>query len=348
MPSRLSEVITMKNALSYWKKYDLVFKHFSFTKIYKEILSFAKELGKPFAKKSNKGRNFKIEPEEYVAYITFEIITHNSPFRDMEMGSELYVGKHIDHSTFGKVFQKIPYLYFLKLLEMTSNFLENLLGKVNLLIADSTGMHSNIYYDSTFKIKESRRKRRYKINALVASYPEKNLTYIRNAVGSDLRLSDSEGARRMLEKQDLTNCVFIADRGYDFEKVYKVCKDKNIKANIKAKKYESNRSKKRKLAMKNYDEELYKQKRGVVETIFGGLRNKGLLNTRFRKVESINKHSLISIFRHNLFTILRFKIGLMSYFVCINRQTLFLKINNGQIKSLFKKNIVIRKVPWLS
>lgn len=307
---------------TYWKRYDLVFKRFSFKKIYEEILGFAKKLGSPFSRKSKKGRPFKISPEEYVSYITFEIITHNSPYRDMELGSELYVDKHIDHSTFGKSFQKIPYEYFLKLLEKTSNLLESLLGRVSLLIADSTGMHSNIYHECDIKGETTRRKKRYKAHALISSHPDKQLTYIRRGIGSDLRTSDSEGAKQMLEKEHIGKCTFIADRGYDFERVYKACSEKYIKANIKPKKYRSSRSTKRKSALKQYSENLYKEGRGVVETIFGGLTNKGLLNTRFRKTENVNKHSLIAMFRHNLFTLFRIKTGLNLLLYLFNRQTL--------------------------
>src|SRR3990167_2149205 len=68
----------MKIALSYWKRYDLVFKHFSSKKLFKKILGFAKKLGEPFTKKSNRGPKFKINPYEYAAYTVFEIIAHNA------------------------------------------------------------------------------------------------------------------------------------------------------------------------------------------------------------------------------------------------------------------------------
>src|SRR3989338_1443401 len=312
----------MKIALSYWKRYDLVFKHFSSKKLFKKILGFAKKLGEPFTKKSNRGPKFKISPPEYAAYTVFEIITHNSHYRDMESDSELYVNKHIDHSTFGKNFQKTPYIYFLNMLEETSKLLENILGKVKVLIADSTGTHSHVYHDCELVDKKTRRKKRYKTHALVSSHPNAKAIYIRTGIGRNLRISDSEGAKRRSEKDSAKNCLFIADRGYDFEKVYKECHNKNIKANIKPQKYESNRSTKRNNAIKQYSENLYKEGRGVVESIFGGLSNKGLLNTKLRKDENINKHSLISMFRHNLYTLLRLQVGLNQLVCLINRQTL--------------------------
>jgi len=96
--------------LTYWKKFDKVFKHFSGKKIYEEILKLVDLLGEPYKKKSNKGRKFKITPKEYTAIIAFKISSRDN-FRDMELDSELYVDEHIDHSTFGKNFFKIPYDY---------------------------------------------------------------------------------------------------------------------------------------------------------------------------------------------------------------------------------------------
>ena len=335
----------MKNTLSYWKRYDLVFKHFSFKTIFNEILNLVKNLGKPFRKKSNKGRPFKIKPEKYAAYIAFETVTHNSPYRDMELGSELYLGEHIDHSTFGKNFQRIPYRYFLKLLERVGRLLEELLGKACLLIADSTGTHSHIYYDCDHKGKESRRKKIYKTHSLVSSHPEKSIVYIRTGLGSDKKISDSEGARRMLEKESSKGTVFIADRGYDYEKVYRICSEKGIIANIKQQKYKSGRSKKRELARACYDGSIYRQKRGVVETIFGGLRNKGLLDTKYRKDENINKHSILALFRHNLFTLLRTKVNLYLKSL-FNRQTLF-NLSSTQIYLYLTKMFFLFQINFI-
>src|SRR3989344_1801753 len=309
---------------SYWQKYDLVFKRFSFRGIYKEILGFTKKLGEPFTKKSKRGRKFKVNPKEYVAYIIFEMISYNCPFRDMELGSELYLNKHIDHSTFGKNFQKVPYEYFIKLLSMTSKLLERLLGEVKLLIVDSTGIHTKIYYDCLFEGKETKRKKRLKVHALISSHKKEHITYVRAGLATDLHVSDAGGASIMLKTQNNT-ALLLADRGYDDETLYTTCKQKGIVPNIKPKICKSTRSPNRKRAIKNYNLDLYKKGRGVVETIFGGLRNKGLLSTRLRKEENIYKQGIICLFRHNLFTLLRIKAGAKFLSYLINRQTLLKK-----------------------
>ena len=300
----------MKNALSYWKKYDLVFKHFSFKKIYKEILGFAKKLGNPFTKKSNKGRNFKISPEEYVAYTVFEIVTGNAPFRDMELGSELYVRKHIDHSTFGKNFQKIPYDYLRKLLELTGKFLEKLLGKASVYLADSTGMVTNMYYDTEFKGKSIRRKLDFKLHSFVGYYPNKKLTYIKTGLGSNKHTSDSEGACVMLDEYDMGWAYFSADSSYDFEKLHRKINEKGLFPMIKPRNTKLSRATKTKEHRRWFNPRLYKEIRHLVETIFGGLENKGLLHTRMKREDNIHKFSLVVQIRHNLWNLMKLNINL--------------------------------------
>lgn len=289
---------------TYWKKYDLVFKHFSYKKIYAKILKITKKLGQPFAKKSKRGRNFKIQPYEYAAYMAFEIISYNSPYRDMELGSELYVNEHIDHSTFGKNFIKIPYLYFQELLKRIAQLLESLLGKAVAYIPDSTGLVTDIYEDSFYAGKEIRRKKTYKAHSLVGYYPDKGITYIKTGEGTDKHVSDAEGVRRMLEDYNLGWAYLPADRGYDYETTYKAAYEAGLTPIIKKQNKDSGRkSRHRKKSV--FIESLYKELRGLVETVFGGLENKGLLHTRLRRDDNIRKFGVVIQIRHNLMVLLK-------------------------------------------
>ncbi len=290
----------MKNALSYWKRYDLVFKHFSYKKLFKTILGFAKKLGEPFTKKSNKGRKHKIAPHEYASYMAFEIITHNSPYRDMELGSELYVGKHIDHSTFGKNFIKIPLEYFTKLLTIIAKFLESLLGTALCYIADSSGLVTNTYYDTEYKGKPIRRRLDYKVHSLIGYYPNKGITYIKNALGTDKHTSDSKGAVKMLKDYNLGWAYFSADSGYDFECLHKRIKEKGFYPLVKPRKNKVNRAIVTKKHRKIFLERVYRELRHVVETIFGGFENKGLLKTKLKRPDTICKYGVVLQIRHNM------------------------------------------------
>jgi len=197
--------------LTYWKRYDQVFKHFSSKKIYEKILEIVEELGEPFKKKSNKGRKFKINPEEYAALIAFKI-SSGDDYRDMEMDSELYVKEHIDHSTFGKNFFRIPYDYLRNLLQLTGRMLEGLLGHAKVHIPDSTKLSTDRYKEIIYRGKRRRVKETFKLHILVQRHPKRKMAIIMDGLSSDAHVSDAEGAARMsnvLQKGDICE----ADRG---------------------------------------------------------------------------------------------------------------------------------------
>lgn len=290
--------------LTYWKKYDKVFKHFSSKKIYEKILKIVKKLGKPFKKKSNRGRKFKINPEEYTAFIAFKISGGNN-YRDMELDSEIFIEEHIDHSTFGKNFFRIPYDYLRKLLQLTGKLLEGLLGRTKVHIADSTKITADRYKEIIHQGKPRRIKEVYKLHTMVQRHPEKQMTIIVDGIASDEHISDSEGAVRMmsvLKEGDL----FTADRGYDYEKVYESCFTKNIQVNIKPQKRSCGKhSVYRKKMIGSFDEEEYKKQRGVVETEFAGFENAGLVFTHYRSDDARLKYGLILEIRHNIYNLMK-------------------------------------------
>ena len=293
--------------LTYWKKFDKVFKHFSGKKIYEEILKLVDLLGEPYKKKSNKGRKFKITPKEYTAIIAFKISSRDN-FRDMELDSELYVDEHIDHSTFGKNFFKIPYDYLRKLLKLTGNLLEGLLGRTKVHVADSTKITTDRYRDIVFQGKPRRVKGVYKLHTMIQRHPEKQMTIIVDGIATDEHISDSEGAVRMmtiLKEGD----KFTADRGYDYEKVYKTCYTSRITTNIKPQKRSCGKhSVYRKKMVKSFDETRYKKERGIVETEFAGFENKGLVFTHYRTNDARLKYGLILETRHNINNLLKLKV----------------------------------------
>lgn len=290
----------MKSVLSYWKKYDLVFKHFSYKAIYKQILGFAKKLGEPFTKKSNRGPKFKISPVEYVSYIAFEIITGNSPYRDMELGSELYVDEHIDHSTFGKNFIRIPLDYFIMLLNEIARYLENLLGTAFCYIADSTGLVTNTYEDTEYQGKDVRRRKDYKAHSFVGYYPDKQIVYVKNALGSDKHISDSKGACMMLDDYNLGWAYFSADSNYDFEGLHKKLAEKGLSPLVKPRKTKLSKAKTTIKHRNLFIGRLYKELRHIIEAVFGGLENKGLLSTKLRREDNIYKYAVVIHIRQNM------------------------------------------------
>jgi len=303
--------------LSYWKRYDRVFKLFSPKKIYNKILGFANKLGKPFKKKSKRGPKFKIKPEEYASYIALKG-SKGEAYRDMELDSETFFDKNIDHSTFGKNFQKIPCDYLRKLLQLTGKYLEKLLRHAKVHIPDSTKLTTDRYKDIIYQGKPRRVKETFKLHTLVQRHPKKKMTIIMDGISSDDHISDSEGAVRMsdvLQEGD----ILPADRGYDYEKVYAACAERKVKTNIKQQDRPSGKkSKFRKKA--KFSSSAYKKQRGIVETRFAAIENAGLTLTHYRTDDTRFKYGLILEMRQNIDNLLRLEVeGL--FFICrINRK----------------------------
>ena len=307
---------------TYWQKYDQVFKRFSYKKIYEMIHGLAMKLGEPFSKQGTRGPKLKLPSITYASFIAFEIITGDAHFRDMEQDAELFVIKHIDHSTFQRNFEKIPYEYLQHLLQACAALLESLLGTATAYIPDSTAVTTRRYHDIMYRGKIRRVKQTYKSHALVGYYPDKGVIYVKTAEGADHHVSDSAGAVSMLDDYDLGWAYLPADRGYDYERVYRAAEEAGLTSIIKKQKRKNGRkSKCRKRSM--YREPFYRHLRHPVENNFGGLENKGMLVTSLRKPENIAKYSVIIHLRQTLFAYLRQTVlGLID---SIMRQT---RVNN--------------------
>jgi len=291
--------------LTYWKRYDRVFKNYSNKKIYQELLKIVKKLGKPFEKKSKRGRSFKIDPEEYTAFMALKISSGDN-YRDMELDSELFVNEHIDHSTFGKNFFRIPYEYLRKLLQLTGKLLESLLGHAKVHIPDSTKLSTDRYKEIIYKGKPRRVRETFKLHTMVQRHPKKQMTIIMDGLSSDAHISDAEGAVRMshvLKEGD----IMPADRGYDYEKVYEACAERKVRTNIKQQDKESGKGFRYRKKAKFYKQS-YKKQRGIVETRFGAIENAGLIRTRYRTEDTRFKYGLILEIKQNIDNLLRLEV----------------------------------------
>lgn len=311
----------MNKQPTYWKKYNLIFKCFSSKFLYEEIKKLTYKLGKPFDKKGNRGPKFKISPEEYAAYEAFQIVTRNASFRDMEWDSDMLVSKHIDHGTLHHNFLKIPYDYLSRLLDAIVHMLESLLGNAIVYIMDSTGLSTSVYEETLVKGKLTRRNKDFKLHVLSGYYPKEQITCMKGALASDKHVSDAEGAARLV-REHKTKGFHLGDRGFDAEKVYREILENEGIPIIKPKKRKAKMFSYKAKGRALYREHIYKELRGVIETGFGGLENKGLIYTRCVREDSVNKKGLLAAIRHNLMSYLKALVVTTSALFGIIRQTL--------------------------
>lgn len=290
--------------LAYWKKYNRLLNGFSSVGLYRLVLLFAQRLGSPYGV-SRFGRKHKVLPVEYAAYVSFMIFMYNAAFRVMELESEVYLGVHVDHSTLAVNFEKVPCGYFLDLVEHTGAYLDRLLELSDQYVVDSTALTTPLKFNASIKGKIVEERIEFRIHTLVSLHPKDNCVCIRKVLPTTKHVPDCDGAAIMLSDQKTTNVTLHADRGYDYERVYKACKDNNIKPNIKPQAYKITEGSLREQAIYKYDNQKRKKYRGIIETVFGGLTNAKLFTTRLKKPPKILAYGAITHLRHNILNIAR-------------------------------------------
>ena len=297
--------------LAYWKKYERILKRFTPKRVYNMVLEFAKKLGEPYNKKSKYGRKPKVAPKVYAAYIVYKIITSNATFREMEFESKMYTNVHLDHSTLVVNFEKIPVKYFLDLVEETGAYLDRLLEYSDQYVTDSSAVTTSLKFETENKGKIVEEKIEFRSHVIASLHPKDNCVCIRKALSTTKFIADCEATKRMLDAGKIKDITLHGDRGYDYERVYESCYENNIKPNIRPLDYQGPINYKAKegsdrlVGITEYDDEARKKHRGIIETIFGGLTNFGLMITRLKKEAKILAYSAIILLRHNILNIAR-------------------------------------------
>jgi hypothetical protein len=84
-----------------------------------------------------------------VEYVTLFILSTylDWSLRDLEFYSTLLTGRHVDHSTFGKIFPLIPVEYLEEFNRRVNDLIKEFLDSKSILIADSTGVELDRVYE---------------------------------------------------------------------------------------------------------------------------------------------------------------------------------------------------------
>jgi len=286
----------------YWKKYNRKFSDFDVKKILRFLIELADEIGEPFEKKSARGRSFKLSPTQYVALYILMVFFDMS-LRDLELWSEALLGEHIDHSTFGKAFERIPEEYLKKYLKKLRDKIKDKLGDKDFVyLADATGVKlDRIYKDTISGNKKTKINAHDKLSILSEYYPDASVICISAGEWRAGYSYDSPSLVNILSSIDVIQGKYLyADAGYDGYSCYYLCFKKGLIPIIKQRKYIARGI--RRKALEIFSKDLYKANRGIVEGIFGGLETKRLLFSRFKKEEMRRKHVIGMAICHNLQT----------------------------------------------
>ena len=307
----------MKSNLNYWKQYDFLYKKHSKKSLFKRLKKEGKKLGQPYKKKDPRGRKPKFNSIVYSSFICLQKIFRHR-YREMELEADLYLSDKADHSTFARNYEKIPEDYIEKLIE-------NLVEKEYIYwIADSTCMSTRIKVERTVQGIRNKVLLRDKYHVVIGYDPTSNSTMILGVKATDEHVSDSKGAIEILEGKQ-SNAYFLGDSAYNTYDLHEVVKEVGLFPLMKPdkkgiRKKMSVKARQVKLFSKN----LYKEIRGIVETIFGGATNAGLILTYAKKTHTRRLDTLMLALRHNLMASMRF----IYWFLCdkLSFLEMFLKL----------------------
>jgi len=288
-----------KHKKRYWQKYDMLYKNCSKKRLFKQLKASCENLGCPYEKKGNRGRSLKFSPIEYAAFISLQkMFGHKS--REMELEADLFLSDKADHSTFARNYKRIPTEYIEKLI------IPFVKKKYCLLIADSTAMSTKIRVERIKAGTRNKQKLTNKFHILVGYDPEDHEVMILGVKATDNHTSDSKGACMILNKLENPFAYFFGDSAYHTYELHNIGKEKKLIVMTKPdKKGIRKKMSAKAINTKKFNERLYKEIRGIVETVFGGLTNAGLITTFAKTTKAIQLDTLMLALRHNLMTSIR-------------------------------------------
>ena len=255
-------------------------------------------MGEPYKKRDSRGRKPKFSPIEYTAYTVLQkIFCHR--YREMELESTLYLPDKADHSTFQRNYEKVEEGYFERLVA-------NLVDRQFIYwIADSTAISTKIRVERNHQGLRCKAALTNKYHVLCGYDPPTHTVMIIEAMATDNHVSDSKAAITMI-KGKKSNAYLLGDSAYNTYELHDSAKNAGLFPQMKPdhKHIRKTLSAKAK-NVKLFSKTLYKNIRGVVETVFGGATNAGLIITYAKKEHNRRLDTLVLAIRHNLMAAMR-------------------------------------------
>lgn len=292
--------------LTYRKRRDVMLKKHSTLSIYNNLCEVVYR--NRLVEISKRGRPCQIPKYKLICFILLWK-TYGEGLEKMELDSELYLGKHYDHSSFAyhysrldsQVIEKITWHYerlCIKILEQDIIF----------HIFDSTAISTSVREERLRQGTRNKQKITQKFHTTLGYDPPNQLVIVESMLASDHHTSDSQGALKMMEGKDWKGYDF-GDSAYETYDLINATLDsgripiyKPTKKTVRKK--TSNKAKFRKKFDGNL-KRLYKEIRGLGEVLYGAATRAGLMLSNCRLIENQHKDALIIGLRQNLLTYLR-------------------------------------------
>lgn len=292
----------MKKRPGYWTVFHKS-NSYDIKSMLKLIARVVEETGSPW-RVSHRGRKPKFHPKEHAALI-ITMRYFEFSYRQMEGMAEAIVGKPIDHSTVGWAMKRLPEGYLHRIITVLHKHIEHEC-KDGIYIVDSTGIVTDRYQRMSMALKNVQKKRYLKLHVLVRYFGEEGVISIRYAKATYGSKHDAPVLGEFLKHSRLKPGVLLGDRAYDSKENIELAYKKGLTPMLKQRRWDKRRGI-RKRHSRDFNEEMYKQFRGMVESVFGGMETAYGNRTRCRLRHTQTVSILLMAVVFNVKSVLRMR-----------------------------------------
>lgn len=296
-----------KKKISYRKRRDLMLKNNSSLSIFKCLCNIVKQNG--LVLPSNLGRPCEIPKYKLISYILFQKC-YDEVLEEMELQSELYLGRHYDHGTFSYHYKRLSAEVIMRITWHYERLIMQFLTRELLFhIFDSTAISTSVREERIRQGTRNKEKITQKLHTLLGYDPPNQLVIVEGIQATTNKVSDNQGALKLL-RDDLKG-YSLGDGAYETYELVEETEKRGLISIYKPQK----RAIKKGLSVKKRVRDrwignvnrIYKEIRGLGEVLYGAATRAGLIKSECRLVENQHKDGLIIGLRQNLLTYLRLK-----------------------------------------
>lgn len=228
----------------------------------------------------------------------------------MEIDSELYLGRHYDHSALQYHYSNLDVQVICALTNLFKDKINNLLTEDILFhIFDSTALSTSVREERTRQGLRVKEKLTQKLHTMLGYDPPRQLIVVEAMLATDHHVSDSKGAIIMLH--DGLHGFGLGDSAYETYELTVKTEEVGLipiyKPTIKPVKKKLSAKARRREQWNGNPSRFYKEIRGVGEVLYGAATRAGLIRTHSYTVPNRLKDALIIGLRQNVLTYVRLK-----------------------------------------
>ena len=310
-----------KLCISYWKRYDLMYKKYS----KKSIIGIAEHELKvrSLIKQSSRGRKTLVRKEWIIAFILVEKM-FVSPYREMELDGDSYLPHRYDHSLYQYHYSHLTEETIHEISCVFEQRCEHLLNEILLHIVDSTALSTSVREERLRQGTRNKEKLTTKYHTMIGYDPPNQIIIVEHSIASDKHLSDGKGAECMIQKSPKKGYLF-GDAAYETYNLLELAIMNGLEPIVKptkkaVRKKLSVKAGLRKIWKGNHSR-MYKEIRGTGECLYGAGTRAGLIHTNSIRVDNRRKDCLILDIRQNILSYLRLEAFLVLFDKLIRTQT---------------------------